>query len=178
VVLKIAGGLAAVIAVFALYVSSRNGQFHYERSGIIAATPAEIYPYISEYKKGSLWSPFERKDPNMKKSYFGTDGTAGSGMEFEGNSDTGSGRLDLLTAVPNEKVEMKLTMTKPFHGENLVTYTLSPADGGTKFTWSMSGDGGFLGKLIAVFIDCEKMIGGDFSAGIANLKQLVESQKH
>ena len=99
-------------------------------------------------------------------------------MEFEGNSDAGSGKLELLSLVPNQTVDIKLTMTKPFHAENLIQYSLTPEAQGTKFTWAMSGDGGFLGKLMTVVIDCEKMIGDQFNQGIANLKTVVESNKN
>ncbi|MFS4459156.1 SRPBCC family protein [Bdellovibrio sp. HCB2-146] len=169
----IIGGL---ILVFLGYVATREGKFRYERSGLIQAPPEKIFPYISDFKKGGLWSPYEQMDPNMKKSYSGTDGQAGSTMEFEGNQDAGSGKLEILNIVPNQSVDIKLTMIKPLHAENLVQYTLTPEAGGTRFTWSMSGDGGFMGKLINVFIDCEAMIAGQFDVGIENLKKLVESQ--
>jgi hypothetical protein len=123
---------------------------------------------------GSLWSPYEKVDPNMKKTFSGTDGQVGAVMEFEGNKDAGSGKLEILKIVPNELVEIKLTMLKPFFAENIVQYKLTPENGGTRFSWSMSGDGGFMGKLISVFIDCEKMVGGQFSSGIENLKTLIE----
>ena len=78
--------------------------------------------------------------------------------------------------MPNQAVDIKLIMTAPFRAENLVQYTLTPeAAGGTRFTWAMSGDGGFMGKLMSVVFDCEKMIAGDFEKGIANLKKVVES---
>ncbi|NUN05764.1 MAG: SRPBCC family protein [Bdellovibrio sp.] len=98
-------------------------------------------------------------------------------MEFEGNKDAGSGKLEILKIVPNESVEIKLTMLKPFHAENIVIYKLAPEGAGTRFSWSMSGDGGFLGKLLNVFIDCEKMVADQFTVGINNLKALIEGQK-
>ena len=97
-------------------------------------------------------------------------------MEFEGNSDAGSGKLEMLSIAPNQLVDIKLTMTKPIFAENLIQYKLTPEGQGTRFTWSMSGDGGFMTKLMTVFIDCEKMVGDQFNAGIANLKTIVEAQ--
>jgi hypothetical protein len=133
---------------------------------------------LSDFSKGGEWSPYEKVDPNLKKTITGSPGQAGQTMDFEGNSDAGSGRLEMLRVVPNELVEIKLIMTKPVHAENIVTYQLTPEPaGGTRFSWSMSGDGGFLTKLISVFIDCEKMIAGQFDVGINNLKTLIESQK-
>ncbi|WP_413612738.1 SRPBCC family protein [Bdellovibrio sp. HCB-110] len=175
---KIVGLIIAIIVVgFLGYVSTRDGKFRYDRSGVINAPPEKIFPYLVDFKKGAEWSPYEKVDPNMKKTFSGPEAQVGSIMEFEGNKDAGSGKLEILRIVPNEAVDIKLTMIKPMHAENLVEYKLTPEGTGTRFSWSMSGDGGFFGKLITVLIDCEKMVGDQFSEGINNLKTVVEAQK-
>jgi uncharacterized protein YndB with AHSA1/START domain len=110
----------------------------------------------------------------MKRTYSGPDAQVGSVVEFEGNRDAGSGKLELLRLVPNQLVEIKLTMTSPFHAENLVRYRLTPEGTGTRFSWEMEGNGGFIGKLFTLFVDCEKMVTGDFEKGISSLKSVVE----
>jgi uncharacterized protein YndB with AHSA1/START domain len=177
VIKKIAIVLVIIIVAFLGYVSTRNPHFRYERSGVINAPAEKIFPYISDFKLGALWSPYEKTDPNMKRTFSGPEAQAGSVMEFDGNSDVGSGKLEMLKVVPNESVEIKLTMLKPFYGENMIKYVLTPEGEGTRFTWIMSGNGGFMGKLMSVLIDCEKMIGGQFEQGIASLKAVVEAQK-
>ncbi|HVK61176.1 MAG TPA: SRPBCC family protein [Bdellovibrionales bacterium] len=172
--LKVGAALVVVIGLFLIFVSTREGKFRYERSGVIAASPEQIFPYISDFKKGAEWSPYEKVDPAMKKTFSGPEAAVGSVMEFDGNADAGSGKLEILKIVPNELVEIRLTMLKPIHADNIVEYRLTPEASGTKFTWAMHGDGGFFGKLINVFIDCEKMVAGQFSEGIANLKAVVE----
>lgn len=174
--LKIVLGIAVLLLVFLIFVSTREGKFSYERSGVINAAAAKIFPYISDMKMGALWSPYEKKDPNMKKTFVGPGDQAGSVMEFDGNAEAGSGKLEILKTVPNESVDIQLTMTKPFAASNLIRYSLTPEGEGTRFTWAMSGDGGFLGKLLNTLIDCEKMVAGDFEVGIQNLKQVVEAQ--
>lgn len=174
-VLKIVIGLVVALAVFLGYVSTREGKFRYERSGVINASSEKIFPYLSQFKLGSQWSPYE-KGIEMPKSFGGTEGQVGSWMEF-GSSKSGSGRLEILEIVPNQKVKLNLHMTAPFEANNLVTYTLTSEAEGTRFTWVMEGDGGFMGKLLATLIDCEKMVAGQFSDGIQNLKTLIESQK-
>lgn len=167
---------AVLFLAFIGFVSTKNGQFRYERSTVINAPADKIFPYLSDFKKGSLWNPYEEKDPHMKKTYSGTEGQPGSILDFEGNQDVGSGRLEVLKTVPNQSVDLKLTMIKPIHGENLINYQLTSEGNATRFTWSMSGDGGFPMKLMSVFIDCEKMITGDFEKGFQNLKKIVETQ--
>lgn len=175
---KIGLTVVVLILVFLGYVSTREGKFNYERSGLIEASAEKIFPYISNFKLGHEWSPYEKLDPNMKKTFTGNDGEVGSTMEFEGNMNSGSGKLEILKIAPNEMVEIRLTMLKPFYGVNLITYKLIPEDKGTRFSWSMSGDGGFMGKLMTVLIDCEAMVGGQFNQGIASLKALIEGQQN
>lgn len=176
--LKVVGLVLLVVIVgFAIFVSTRESQFSYERSGLIQAPPDVIFPYISSLRLGQEWSPYAKADPNMKVTFSGVDGQAGSAMEFEGNGNVGSGKVEILNMIPNESVELKLTMIKPFHVENLIRYTLSREENGTRFTWRMTGENGFIGKLISVLIDCDNMIGSQFSEGIENLKNLIETKK-
>ncbi len=173
---KILLGLLVIILIFLGYVSTREGKFRYEYSEVIHAPADKVFEMMSDFKKGSLWSPFERVDPTMKKTYLGTDGQVGSVLEFDGNKEAGSGKLEMLKLVPNEAVDIRLIMTKPFKADNLIEYRLKPEGDGTRFTWSLSGDGGFPNKLITLFIDCEKMVVDQFKKGIANLKPLVETK--
>jgi hypothetical protein len=167
--------LVVSLAAFLGYVSTRSSQFHFERSGLINAPAAKIYPYISSFKQCQLWNPYDQKDPAMKRVYKGEDGKLGSIMEFSGNKEVGEGSLEFARMVPNEVVELKLVMTKPMHAENRIHYILKPEGSATRFTWGMDGDSGFAGKLISVFINCEKMVSGDLEKGVAQLKSLVET---
>lgn len=174
---KILIGILVLFVAFLGYVSTKDGHFSYERSGLINASPEKIFPLISSFEACKAWNPYDQKDPNMKRTIKGTDGQVGAVMEFDGNSEAGSGSLEILSIVPNQSMELLLRMTKPMKAENKIEYKLMPEGTGTRFTWKMSGDGGFMGKLVSTLIDCEKMVTKDFMAGIENLKKLAESQK-
>jgi hypothetical protein len=165
------------ILVFVAYVYSRKGEFHYERSGLINAPAEKIYPYLVSFKLGAQWNPYDQKDPNLKRVFSGADGQVGSAMDFDGNREGGAGRLELLQILPNQMAEIRLHMTRPISAENLILYRLTPEGTATRFSWAMAGDSGFLGKLVSVFIDCEKRVTKDFDQGIQNLKTVVEAQK-
>lgn len=169
-------GFIGLLALFCIFISTREGKFRYERSDVIKAPPEKIFPYLIDFKRGHEWSPYEKMDTNMKKTFSGPDMAVGSTMDFDGNQDAGSGKLEILQIVPNELVQIRLTMLKPFEAVNLVEYRLTPEADGTRFTWTMSGDSGFIGKLLNFFVDCEKMVADQFSAGISNLKTLIESK--
>lgn len=161
---------------FIVYVATRDGRFRYERSGVILASPEKIYPYLSHLKLGAQWSPYERKDPKLKTKIIGPEDQVGGVMEFDGNRDVGSGKIEILRLVPNREVDLRLIMVKPFPADNLVEYRLTAESSGTRFTWTMSGNAGFFGKLAVVMIDCEKMVGDQFLEGIENLKLIVENK--
>lgn len=161
------------VASFFGYVSTRTSEFRYVRSGLISAPPTVIFPYLSNFRLGAEWSPYESRDPAMKRVFKGTEGAVGSMMEFDGNSDVGAGSLEITALTPGQKVELRQLMTRPVAADNKIVYSLTPEGNQTRFSWEMSGDGGFFTKLIGVFIDCEKMVAGDFENGIQKLKELA-----
>lgn len=172
---KIAIVLVVVLVAFAIFVQTRKNTFSYQVSGVINATPEKIFPFISDMRLGDQWSPYE-KGIEMKKEYIGEANQIGGKMLFE-SKDSGSGSLEIMQIVQNDKVDYKLIMTAPFYAENIITYRLVPEEAGTRFVWNMSGENNFLGKLIGVFIDCEKMMNDTNMKGINNLKELVEQSK-
>jgi len=177
-IVRVLLAIASVVVVFLAYVTTRSGQFLYERSEVIQAPADQIFPYISQLRKGGEWSPYEKRDPQMTKEFSGEDGRVGSKMTFKGNREVGAGTLEVIKLVPGELVDLRLIMTKPMKADHIVEYRLTPEGTGTRFTWTMHGDGGFFGKLMSVVIDCDKMIGGEFELGIENLKKLVEARQN
>jgi uncharacterized protein YndB with AHSA1/START domain len=174
-IIKIAIIVAVLVAVLLVYAATTPDTFRVERTGLIKAAPEKIFPYLSDFRKGEDWSPYERKDPAMKRTHTGPDSGKGSVYEFAGNKEVGSGRLEIIDAVPPLKVVLTLEMREPFAGgRNIIEYTLEPRGDSTQFTWAMHGPVPFLGKIICVFVSMDRMMGRDFEAGIANLKAVVE----
>ncbi len=171
---KVGIGFTVALIAFAIYVAMQPGQFMYIRGDLIKAPPERIFPYLSHFKLGNEWSPYAKIDPKMKVTFSGPETGQGARMDFEGNSDVGTGSLELLRMTANSEVEIQLTMLKPFKGINIVRYQLAPEGNSTRFTWSMAGELGFVGKLVGIFIDCEKKIGEQFEKGIQNLKEITE----
>jgi uncharacterized protein YndB with AHSA1/START domain len=173
-IIFIAIGMA--VAAFMLYATTRPDSFHIERTVRINAAPAAIYPYMSDFHKGKLWVPYEQKDPGMKRTFSGAESGKGSIYEFAGNKNVGQGRLEIVEATAPTHVVLTLDMTEPMQAHNRVDYTIVPMDNGSQVTWAMSGTCGYLGKLVGIFMNVDKMVGKDFTTGLANLKTLVESK--
>ena len=162
-----------VIAAVLIYASTKPDSFRVQRSASIKAPPEKIFPLLGDLKAWTGWSPYEKKDPAMKRTYSGAPMGKGAVYEWDGNNDVGQGRMEILDASPSQ-IRIKLDFIKPFEGHNVGVFRMTPAGNGTTVTWSMDGPTPFIGKLMGVFINMDKMIGTDFEAGLVNLKTLTE----
>lgn len=175
VLLGLLGVAAFGIAALLAYAATRPDVFRVERSVSIAATPDAIRPLINDMQRFNTWNPFNRKDPSMKGSYRGPMAGPGAAFDFDGNGNVGKGTVQIVEPTAPNRVSMKLDMTAPMEAHNLIDFTLVPQGGNrTQVTWSMHGPCPFLGKVMGVIFDMDKMVGGDFDAGLAELKALAE----
>lgn len=169
-------GLAVVTALIlavAAYAATRPNHFKVARAVTIAAPPGTIYPLIADLARFNTWNPFARKDPTGTTRYEGPPRGVGAGFTFAG-PNAGTGRLDVVDTVTDAAVVMRLRMTKPLPADNRITFTLDPQGGATRVTWAMEGAVPFVGKLVSLVMDCDRMVGPDFEAGLADLKALAE----
>ncbi|HEY0823813.1 MAG TPA: SRPBCC family protein [Ramlibacter sp.] len=166
---------AAGIAVLLLYAASRPDSFRVARSAVVNAPPEKLHALINDLHQFNTWNPYERKDPQIRGEYRGPAAGPGAAYHFQGNKDVGRGSLQILESAPR-KVTMQLHMIEPFEGRNTVEFTLDPASTGTQVTWAMNGASPFIARLVGIFMDMDRMIGRDFEAGLAALKQRAESR--
>ncbi len=165
--------LVLVVAVLA-YAATRPDTLHVQRSASVKAPPEEIFPLISDFHRWTSWSPWEKRDPAMKRTYGGAAQGKGAVYEWEGNSEIGQGRMEITDTSDPSRITIKLDFIKPFEGHNVAEFALVPEGGATNVIWSMDGPTPFIGKLIGVFVNMDTMIGQDFEAGLANLKAIAE----
>ena len=166
--------LLATIAVILVHVWTRPDSFRVERSTAMNAPPEKIFPYIEGLKRWAAWSPYEGRDPAMKRAYSGAESGKGAVYEWDGNDNVGKGRMEIVDSTPPHRVVIKLDFLKPFEGHNMAELTVEPKGGQTIVTWAMYGPSTFMTKLIGTFMDMDDMIGRDFAAGLAKLKTVVE----
>ena len=166
--------VAALVVVLLVYAATRPDTLHVERAAGVKAPPEEIFPLISDFHRWTSWSPYEKRDPAMKRTYSGAPQGKGAVYEWEGNSEVGQGRMEITDTADPSRVTIKLDFIKPIEGHNVAEFALVPQGGTTNVTWSMDGPSPYLGKLIGVFVNMDRMIGTDFEAGLANLKAIAE----
>ena len=172
---KIAIAIVVLIAALLIYAATRPDTFRVERAASIKAPPEKVFALINDLRRWDSWSPWEKKDPAMKRT-FGSDATSGKGAAYawEGNSDVGQGRMEIAESVPPSRVRIKLDFVKPFEAHNIVDFTLEPKGDATHVIWAIHGPSPYISKLIGVFISMDSMIGNDFEAGLASLKTVAE----
>jgi hypothetical protein len=167
--------VAAIIAVVLIVAACQGNTFHIERSVVIAAPPAEIFPQLNELRKVNAWSPWLAMDPAAKITYDGPAAGVGGTSAWVGNHNIGEGRQTIVESRPNERVLIKLEFLRPMAGLATADFTLHPQGGGTTVTWGMDGSKNFVSKIFCLFMNQDKMIGGQFEKGLATLKTRVES---
>ncbi len=168
--------LAIAIVVVLILASTKPDTFSVQREAVVKAPPERIFPLISNFRQWTGWSPWENRDPALKRSYDGAESGKGAIYAWEGNKNVGSGRMEILEA-SSSKIAIKLDFLKPFEAHNTAEFTMRRQDGAgptTNVSWVMHGPAPFMHRVMQVFMNFDKMIGKDFEAGLANLKSLAE----
>jgi hypothetical protein len=168
--------LVVVVLIVALLVfaATKPDIFRVQRSASINAPPEKIFPLINDFHRWSAWSPYEKLDPTMKRTYSGAANGKGAVYAWEGSGKAGIGRMEIAETSPASKITLNLNFVKPFEAHNIVDFTLEPTGDSTNVTWAMLGRSPYLAKVMHVFFDMNSMVGKDFETGLANLKALVE----
>jgi hypothetical protein len=173
---KIVIALAVLIAIVLIYAATKPDTFRVERSAVMNAAPEKVFAQLNDLHNWQAWSTWERKDPNMKKTFSGAASGVGAVYGWEGNKDVGKGSMAIAESSLNQKVQIKLDFIEPFEGHNIADLVLQPEGVGTRVVWSMYGPSPFVAKVMGLLFDMDKMIGNDFEDSLANLKQVVEKQ--
>jgi uncharacterized protein YndB with AHSA1/START domain len=174
-VIAIVGGILSVLIVAVLIIAAtKPDTFRVTRAASIKAPPEKIFPLINDFQQWSAWSPYEHKDPAMKRTFSGAQSGKGAVYAWEGDSQIGQGRMEIADTTPPSKIVLNLDFVKPMEAHNIVVFTMVPKGDVTDVTWDMNGPTPYIGKIVHVFLNMDKMVGTDFEAGLANLKAVAE----
>jgi hypothetical protein len=165
--------VVVLLVIVLVYASTRPDTIRVERSIDIKAPQEKIFGLINDFRQWDAWTPYN-KDPAMKKTY--SENTSGKGAHYawEGNKEVGQGEITITDTTPPREIEMDLHMIKPFEGRNHVVFSIEPAGDSTKVTWALEDRHSYMVKVMTVFFNLDKMIGGDFEVGLAKLKTVAE----
>ena len=167
-------GIAVLLVAILVYATTRPGSFLVQRGISIKAPPEKVYAILGDFHRWQEWSPWERLDPALKRTYSGQPSGTGAVYAWEGNNKVGAGRMEIMQAAPSNLLLIKLDFLKPFEAHNIAEFTLQSEGGITYVSWVMHGPSPYISKLIGIFMSMDSMVGKDFEAGLANLKSVAE----
>jgi uncharacterized protein YndB with AHSA1/START domain len=171
---KIAIIVAVLIAAVLVFAATRPDSFRVQRSASFKAPPEKLFALMNDFHQWEAWSPWEKVDPAIKRTYSGAASGKGAVYEWNGNNDIGQGRIEIIDSVPPSKIVLKIDFIKPFEGHNTIEFTLVKQGDITTVTQAMYGPSSYVHKLLGVFCSMDKMVGQKYEEGFANLKAIAE----
>ncbi len=165
--------VVVLLAIILIYAATKPDTIHVERSISIKAPQEKIFALINDFHQWNEWTPYN-KDPAMKKTYSGSASGKGAVYAWEGNKDVGQGEITITDSTPPNEIALDLHMISPFEGRNSVVFTLNKSGDSTQVTWSLICKQNYIAKIMGLIFNMDKMIGGDFEAGLAKLKVIAE----
>ncbi|WP_265949643.1 SRPBCC family protein [Dechloromonas sp. A34] len=172
----ILGGLALVIVLALIYAATKPDTFRVERSISIKAPAEKIFPLINDFHRWEQWSPWEKVDPALKRTYSGADSGVGAAYAWFGNKEIGQGRMEIIESTPPARLLIKIDFLAPFEAHNTVEFTLTRQGDSTVLSHAMFGPSPYLAKLMGLVFSMDKMVGDKFEEGLGSLKAIAEAQ--
>ena len=174
-VLGLVGVVLVMVIASVAYVAQLPGHVHVERSKVVNATPQDVWPYLSDLKQFTTWSPWEGMDPTQKVEFSEPSSGVGAWYTWAGNKDVGKGKMQIVESEPPKKVVETLEFIEPFESKADVVLTSEAVAAGTKIAWAFDTEMGFMGKAAGVFMNMDSSLGADFTRGLDKLATLAEA---
>ena len=167
--------LAAIVVILVTVIAMQPSRFHIARTTTIAAPAPVVFAQVNDFHKWEAWNPWAKLDPAMKQAYEGAPAGAGAVYTWAGNSEVGEGRMTIVDSRPSDLIRVKLEFFKPMAGTSTAEFTFKPEGDRTAITWSMVGQNNFIGKAMCLVVNMDRMIGGQFEKGLAQMKVAAEA---
>lgn len=168
--------IAALVLGFVGFVAMQPSEFRVTRSATMNAPAAEVFAQVNDFQKWGAWSPWAKVDPAAKNTFEGPASGTGAIFHWDGNDKVGAGSLTITESQPNELIRMELKFIRPYEDVCTTEIAFAPQGERTEVTWSMFGRHNFMSKACCLFMDMDKMIGGDFEKGLVSIKEIVETE--
>ena len=166
--------VVALLAAILIFAATQPDTFRVQRATSIKAPPEKIFPLINDLHSWDAWSPWEKMDPAMKRTFSGAASGKGAVYEWDGNHEVGKGRMEITESSPPSKIVLNLDFVKPIEAHNIAEFALDSKGDSTNVTWAMHGPNHYIAKVIHIFFGMDSMVGKQFEAGLANLKTVAE----
>jgi len=168
--------IVVIVAGILGIAATKPDTFRFERKITINAPAESIFQLINNFHEWTKWSPYEKIDPSMSRTYSGPDSGVGAQYAWSGNAKAGAGSMEILESTPSSKILFRLEFSKPMKALNTTEFLLEPRDGAIQTTWAMYGKCPLMMKVFHLILPMDKIMARDFDAGLANLKAAAENK--
>ncbi|MBZ0327079.1 MAG: SRPBCC family protein [Altibacter sp.] len=170
--------LLGILALLILLAIIAPKEYEFKRSIIIDKPVSEVFQYVKLVKNQDYWSPWKKRDPNMKQSFTGTDGTIGFISKWESDhKQVGAGEQEIKNIIDKERVETELRFLKPWKSvSNAYLITNGVDDSKTEVIWGFKGVNKVPFNIMMLVYNMDKAVGKDFEEGLTSLKELLEQK--
>lgn len=168
--------IIAVLAALAVFINARPSEFTVSRSITVDAPPSAVFPHVNDLRKWEAWSPWAKLDPDAKTTFEGPAAGTGAVMAWDGNKNIGAGRMTITASRADEAVRLQLDFVRPFKGTSTSSFDFKAEGGKTLVVWGMQGKNNFMGKVMGLFMNCEKMVGEQYEKGLNQIKAVAEGK--
>ena len=167
--------LVVIVAILVVVIMLQPATYQVERSTTINAPATVVFAQVNDFHKWNAWSPWAKLDPAMKQTFAGAPAGTGAAYSWAGNKEVGEGRMTIIDSHPSDLVKIKLEFLKPFAATSVTEFTFTPQGQQTVVKWKMVGENNFMSKAFHLVMNMDKMIGGDFEKGLAQMKAVAEA---
>lgn len=173
IVLAVVLGLVALVFVLALFTKK---EYRVSRHISIQKPVSEVYEYVRQLKNHDRFNKWTMHDPDMKRTYSGTDGTVGFVYAWDGNKRAGKGEQEITGLRENERVDIEIRFERPFKAVSQAHMDLSAeSPTQTRVTWGFHSKMNYPMNAILLFMNMDKALGADMETSLLTLKQNLEA---
>jgi hypothetical protein len=166
--------MIVLLALVLTYAARKPNTFRIERRLLIHAGPEKLFPLINDFHRWETWSPWEKIDPDMQRTFSGASHGKRATYAWQGLGRAGQGRMEILASLPYRKIIIQIDFIKPREALNYGEFTFDLVGNDTVLTWAMYGPCHYPHKLMCLFVNMDRTVGRDFEQGLKNLKHLAE----
>ena len=136
----------------------------------------EVFSFLKETRNQDKFSVWNMKDPNMKKSYSGIDGTKGFIYSWDSkDKNVGAGAQEIIDIKEGNRIDYEMRFSRPMQNTATASFVLDKIDGNTtSVTWTFRSPTKFPMSLFSPIF--KKILGKQLDQGLQNLKSLLDKK--
>jgi len=172
-IILVLAGIIILLLIIGLFLRK---DYSVGKEVVINKSKITVFDYLKLLKNQNKFSVWGSMDPNMKTDFRGTDGTEGFVSAWDSDvKNVGKGEQEILKIIDGERIDYEIRFLKPFKSTSWAYITTTAvAENQTRVHWEFNGKMKYPTNLMLLFMNMEKMVGGDLDKGLQNLKSIFE----